>query len=598
MGHCLIFAIDFGTTYSGIGRIHTAQENGCHIGASLKCNLLTQWLRYNKTSEKAPTEILYENHPRQIKWGWEAYKNIRAHRYFKLNLDPQGKAKLQALLSATQPTQPLVDTRNHRRSRGRGHGRDILTAVGEEEADIDPKKLCTDYLHALYQAALAQMDRARDWWPPDVVKNTPRRFILTVPAMWTDAAKNTTKQCARRAFGHNADIELIPEPQAAAIYTLKQAHVAGSVRPGENFVICDAGGGTVDLITYRVKNVNPLELVESIPGTGDMCGSIFLNRAFESFLENRLGTFYSSPRSEQMERALKRMRTTFDDAIKVYFDGSNEDEWELPLPREMYCARVHGVDEDRLIITSEDVRRIFEPVIRKIIALIKDQISRLYAQSSGSRVAGIILVGGFSQNEYLYNRVHHEFRDRARVIRPQDAWASVVLGALCWGLDNQTVTGRVLTRCYGQEIYRPYDAGFGYPMVPHPVTGERSCKVMRWFVYAGQEVSTEQPLRFDLKAYCHENESADLKITLIAWSPSKDSIEPPDVLTERCYKVGDMTIDLDKPRRRTPHIFPRADGRGNYQKLDFTMELLFSSEIVFRAIFEGTTQIARVDYCY
>lgn len=32
---------------------------------------------------------------------------------------------------------------------------------------------------------------------------------------------------------------------------------------------CDAGGGTVDLITYEIKRIEPyLELAELLPGTG------------------------------------------------------------------------------------------------------------------------------------------------------------------------------------------------------------------------------------------------------------------------------------------------------------------------------------------
>lgn len=38
---------------------------------------------------------------------------------------------------------------------------------------------------------------------------------------------------------------------------------------GDSFVVCDAGGGTVDLITYEVTKMKPyLQLAELVPGTG------------------------------------------------------------------------------------------------------------------------------------------------------------------------------------------------------------------------------------------------------------------------------------------------------------------------------------------
>ena len=38
---------------------------------------------------------------------------------------------------------------------------------------------------------------------------------------------------------------------------------------GDAFVLCDAGGGTVDLISYEITKLDPtLELRELVPGTG------------------------------------------------------------------------------------------------------------------------------------------------------------------------------------------------------------------------------------------------------------------------------------------------------------------------------------------
>lgn len=60
--------------------------------------------------------------------------------------------------------------------------------------------------------------------------------------------------------------------------------------PRYSFVICDAGGGTVDLISYTITNLKPiLEVQEATPGTGALCGSTFLNMRFAKFLKAKLG---------------------------------------------------------------------------------------------------------------------------------------------------------------------------------------------------------------------------------------------------------------------------------------------------------------------
>ncbi len=71
-------------------------------------------------------------------------------------------------------------------------------------------------------------------------------FVLTCPAVWSDAAKNTTLMAAERAgMGSRSDIQMISEPEAAAVYTLK-AIQPNHLNVGDNFIVCDAGGGTVE----------------------------------------------------------------------------------------------------------------------------------------------------------------------------------------------------------------------------------------------------------------------------------------------------------------------------------------------------------------
>ena len=42
-----------------------------------------------------------------------------------------------------------------------------------------------------------------------------------------------------------------------------------ALKVGDAFVLSDAGGGTVDLISYEITRLDPLELRELVPGTGN-----------------------------------------------------------------------------------------------------------------------------------------------------------------------------------------------------------------------------------------------------------------------------------------------------------------------------------------
>jgi hypothetical protein len=112
-------------------------------------------------------------------------------------------------------------------------------------------------------------------------------------------------------------------------------------------VLCDAGGGTVDLISYEVDSVEPLELKELVPGTGkDMhfytrvnaktikigavAGSLILNKRFEEAVKNIVGEeeFLELKKTEGFAEAVK----TFDREVKPAFCGDKDQTWNVSFP--------------------------------------------------------------------------------------------------------------------------------------------------------------------------------------------------------------------------------------------------------------------------
>lgn len=90
-------------------------------------------------------------------------------------------------------------------------------------------------------------------------------------------------------------------------------------------------------------------------------------------------------------------------------------------------------------------------------------------------VKGIILVGGFGQNVYLYMRLKQHFNSlnppeysahpsdfltekHVEVIQPPNAWTAVVRGAVLRGLDGSMVVSRRARRHYGTTYSTMFDA--------------------------------------------------------------------------------------------------------------------------------------------
>jgi hypothetical protein len=95
---------------------------------------------------------------------------------------------------------------------------------------------------------------------------------------------------------------------------------------GDVFVVSDAGGGTVDLITYEVVTLQPnLQLREIVPGSGGMAGSLGLNRRFEEAVKKLVGeAVYAELRDHKGYSNALRM---FDRDVKRSFSGEPDEEY-------------------------------------------------------------------------------------------------------------------------------------------------------------------------------------------------------------------------------------------------------------------------------
>lgn len=163
-------------------------------------------------------------------------------------------------------------------------------------------EVISDYMGAMFKHAIAEI--VRESLDPDFLDSFQKRFILTVPAVSSDKAKSLTLRVSSRPQRCRSGItltlticdglpptqaaqragifpvEMITEPEAAALVTLLTVKNKGLrvrlfhcstttpylsdnvwlLQESDAIIICDAGGGTVDLVAYEVDSVNPLKL--------------------------------------------------------------------------------------------------------------------------------------------------------------------------------------------------------------------------------------------------------------------------------------------------------------------------------------------------
>ena len=227
----LIIALDFGTTFSGIAYCFANQRD-------TKVVAILEWPgAEGESAPKIPTLINYSDaNGGEFAWGASVNRMQDNIVGVKLLLDPKQERPL------------YLPTANVKR-----------TIKSLPKA---PVEIAADFIGAVYRHALGEISKVV---PHDYFKICQKHFVLSVPAVWSDAAKNATLQAAKIAGIF--PVTLIKEPEAAALYTMHSLDF--SLNIGDAFVVCDAGGGTVDLISYEVVELSPtLQVKELVPGTG------------------------------------------------------------------------------------------------------------------------------------------------------------------------------------------------------------------------------------------------------------------------------------------------------------------------------------------
>ncbi|KAG6830525.1 hypothetical protein H0H92_000197 [Tricholoma furcatifolium] len=399
-------SIDFGTTFSGVAYGSSRIAGG-------QVQQILHWPGSPETFRKIPTCLLYDEHGRILAWGLEA-KNASPMpgttrcEWFKLFLEPHALRD-----------QSTIDPR--------------LPALPHGKMAID---LIVDFLSCLWEhakdqitheiGAVADLNSADVW--------------LTVPAAWDGKGCEIMREAAISAglvqSAHAGDtnwrdrLRIITEPEAAAVHCAQLTDLH-HLKPSQNFIVVDAGGGTVDLIIGQMAN---LEIAEISARSGANCGSLFLDVRFR----------------ELVKALLEEHPAHLDPASLAYFNNMfhftcfNVDD-----PHDSSVGLING----QLSIPGSLLRReVFDPIVGEVLQLIEEQIQKV-----DQRIDALLLVGGFAGSEYLKQRIEERFSSRVQVIaRPADADTATLRGAARYGLARRPLVSSIIApRSYIMKVKLP-----------------------------------------------------------------------------------------------------------------------------------------------
>ncbi|KAH7625276.1 hypothetical protein B0T09DRAFT_352661 [Sordaria sp. MPI-SDFR-AT-0083] len=549
----MVVALDYGTTFTGVAYLSVASRQRDQDLDALADDIrvLQGWPTHE--SEKVPSEISYSPSPKGCRqWGYDIDDNSRVLKWTKLELeDTRNRSAELKTLAETLLGLQLLDL-----SEDAVIKNDIPRHLAKEPEDI-----VKDYLDEIAEQTLEEIQTQVG---RRVADNIPIDMVITHPAKWSDKALNSTYRAVRAAF--KADLfpkirnfSFVSEPEACAHYTLREAMREERVnfRRNDCFIVVDAGGGTVDLASYKVVSLDldkkQFKLEQIGYPLGDNCGATCIDRAFERFIEHKLGQedWDKLMETDSQDQAtgghsiikpkLRMLHGRFE-GIKHQFDGKDQKlGFPIQLPRGIGTTDddERGIMNGAIKITVDDLKAMFKHSVDKTLVLIGKAATQIQIAQK-LRIRKIFLSGGFGRSPYLYERVKAWGMTMGiQVDRGDDCWSAVTRGAIIKSLGVHTSLPPIIRPCprhYGIKVrtqYAPYNSHRPSDIDVDVEGVKWATDQIRWFINKGDALFPGKPM---VSTYdCH-------------WSMKASHFPSPNAANGRVQSqsLGSMSQRFDK----------------------------------------------------
>ncbi|XP_071128424.1 heat shock 70 kDa protein 12A-like [Mytilus edulis] len=536
----MVVALDFGTTYSGYA--FSFRKNPHMIFAN------QQWDsgKYHLNSYKTPTcVVIRKDNPEEFYFGYDA-----ENEYAEIQTDNEtdnyfffDRFKMQLHLRKDVSEGMMI----HDIRGGKLPAIDVFSTA----------------IRALKDHALKHVEKGGNH-----IKLEEIKWVLTVPAIWTDKAKTFMRLSAEKAGISGDRLGIALEPEAASIYCQhiyrKMDDELGAitgpviVKQGASYLVVDIGGGTLDITAHQKEIHNKVR--ELCKPSGAAYGGTAVDRAFMEIFEKIVGpTVIETLKKEYTSNYFDLVRGFEMLKRKIGNQKSSRPKINFQIPfaaLDTLCKRFKEksfpqtlVDSeckdsltlvsDKLQMDKELVKDLFKNTTNHII----EEIKMTLREAEPADVTHFLLVGGFSESDIVQNAIKGAFPDK-EIIIPDDPTLAVVRGAVLFGHTPDFVSSRFTRYAYGRRIRPKFDESKHDKKRSVKTNGLFRCKdVFDLFM----KKDTFCSVGTVCKCQYHTFEEMQKKITIAVYVSDHDDTKYVD--DEGCEKLGELVVDIPNPTR-------------------------------------------------
>ncbi|XP_071153826.1 heat shock 70 kDa protein 12A-like [Mytilus edulis] len=256
-------------------------------------------------------------------------------------------------------------------------------------------------------------------------------------------------------------------------FRFKDNELGVSLRSPKDLYEIVPQGGTIDVTSYEVQNDS--ELKELSEPSGGPWGRTFVDQEYESFLKDLFGKdvwetyikqcpedfldikrkFEAKKRGIKESQKPKTIIPYQQSLYQTYCKIRKSQSFQEDLKKSVHCKTVTATNE-KLRYEPGVVNKFFLKSVDSIISHVQSLLTPTLKKRQGRHITSILMVGGFSDSPFLFERVKKEFH-YLEIICPQDAVLAVLKGDVMFGHNPELISERICPRTYGITVNVPYD---------------------------------------------------------------------------------------------------------------------------------------------
>ncbi|XP_023192435.1 heat shock 70 kDa protein 12A-like [Xiphophorus maculatus] len=296
-------------------------------------------------------------------------------------------------------------------------------------------------------------------------------WVLTVPAIWDQSAKQFMREAAMEAGivtkGDEEKLVMALEPEAASIWCKKlpsdgfiaEKHNGTSLdqRQGSQYIVVDCGGGTIDITVHEVLEGGALK--ELHKASGNDLGGQTVDRKFKEFLREIFTDGVWDEYEEKYPSEVQKLMYDFtvlkqpgeDVQFICPFNLGHVAQKKKNLEKFFESVKGASWNEGSIKISKEKMRYFFEESLLGITRNLREILDKNY------RIEYVLLVGGLSQSQILRQYIIDQFSDTCKILCPFRAQEAIMRGAVEFGRKPSWVASRKSPYTYGVALCERFD---------------------------------------------------------------------------------------------------------------------------------------------